>query len=108
MVRNIYSRMCIKKITKRFNCTDDDVHNAVLNRCGDELYEDVLYMEGKRGDIIDVDAIPDDEDGGDDEVMLVDPPEQQQVNALPVSSEAPAGNHCNGRYCIGNRPYHWH
>ncbi|PSR72564.1 hypothetical protein PHLCEN_2v11557 [Hermanssonia centrifuga] len=57
MVRQLYDEQVYtnKEIAEFLGCDTKDVHYAIHNELNDDVDEDRAYLEGRRGDLINVD-----------------------------------------------------
>ncbi|KAH8099449.1 hypothetical protein BXZ70DRAFT_301602 [Cristinia sonorae] len=56
LARSRYAKSSVKDIAEFLGCQTREVHKAHENACGDILSEDPLYLNGRKGDIINVDS----------------------------------------------------
>lgn len=61
IARSCFDKWVVKDIAEYLHCMPQDVHAAARNDTGDDLSEDPMYLNGRKGDIINLDLSDDEE-----------------------------------------------
>lgn len=82
MIRQCYAQrtMSNKEIAEYCNCDVRDVYFAVNNESGDNLAEDQDYLDGKRGDVVNLDDFADDAFASMDQSQVFEADEKLDVD----------------------------
>jgi len=59
LARSIHPKKGVYEVAKYLGCSPHEVHAAAKNKMRDTLSQDVLYLDGRKGDIINVDLLDD-------------------------------------------------